>query len=73
MEVDAEGIQVRTVPITLLTGVPLDLEIRFEVLQEYCEDCHWLGHKKGECWVANVGAKEGQHAKQQAKGSHLLD
>lgn len=59
MEVDAEGMQVRTLSITLPTGVQLDLAIIFEALPEYCEDCHRLGNKKGECQTCDADVEEG--------------
>lgn len=41
-------------PITLPTRFQLDLNIKFEVMPEYCEDYRQIGHQKGKCRKSNA-------------------
>ncbi|XP_042396952.1 uncharacterized protein LOC121987120 [Zingiber officinale] len=46
VEVPVIGDRIYEVPITLPTGVQLDLRIVYEMMPEYCETCKKIGHRK---------------------------
>ncbi|KAG6484327.1 hypothetical protein ZIOFF_061132 [Zingiber officinale] len=49
VEVSVIGEKVKMVPITLPTGVQLDLEIIYESMPDFCEECRRIGHQKEDC------------------------
>ncbi|KAG6499159.1 hypothetical protein ZIOFF_038915 [Zingiber officinale] len=45
VEIPAIGEHVREVPITLPTGVQVDLKIIYEMVPDFCQTCNKLGHR----------------------------
>lgn len=66
VEVPVIGERVQEVPITLPTGVQIDLRIVYEMLPDFCEDCRRMGHckdayRRGGCtgWTTTKPAGTG--------------
>ncbi|KAG6508184.1 hypothetical protein ZIOFF_033555 [Zingiber officinale] len=49
VEIPAIGERVHEVPITLPTGVQVDLKIIYEMVPDFCQTCNKLGHQSENC------------------------
>lgn len=59
MEVDPTTPRVTMVPIQLPTCVNVDLDIHFELLPNYYDDCRNINHRIGTCHAITNGEENG--------------